>query len=191
MVPIERLNEKLWPKGYDGGAWAIVDGARDPAVHPLVTGSRLPQRCLYIGALAPPLARAAPYLVQLTPEARDTQRLITSAWGASWGIFLRSAAPMLALHRHFRRFLRVQDERGKKLLFRYYDPRVLRAYLPTCTPDELAYVFGPVEAYVVEGETPEKIIEYRRADGALAQSEVRVERRLLWLKDYLRTSREE
>jgi hypothetical protein len=30
------------------------------------------------------------------------------------------------------------------LLFRYYDPRVLRVYLPSCRPSELETVFGPV-----------------------------------------------
>lgn len=54
------------------------------------------------------------------------------------------------LRRHFRRFLRVTDEQGQPLMFRYYDPRVLRVYLPTCTAEELALVFGPVSAYLIE-----------------------------------------
>jgi hypothetical protein len=29
---------------------------------------------------------------------------------------------------------------------------VLRAYLPTCTPQEMETVFGPVERYIVEPE---------------------------------------
>lgn len=190
-VPIERLSERLWPRGEDECAYAILDGARDPAIFPLVTGARWPQRCLYLGRLAPPLARAAPYLVQLAPSQAATRQLLGRAWGESWGVFLRTAAPMDALHRHLRRFLRVQDELGRRMVFRYYDPRILRVYLPTCTVTELEYVFGPVESYVVEGETAERILEFRLSDGALAQSEVRAEQRLPWLGDYLRKSREE
>ena len=38
--------------------------------------------------------------------------------------------------------------------FRYYDPRVLRVYLPTCNARELQTVFGPVLRYLVEDEKP-------------------------------------
>jgi hypothetical protein len=39
--------------------------------------------------------------------------------------------------RRRRRFLRVKDEDG--LVFRFYDPRVMRVYLPTCAAGELAF----------------------------------------------------
>lgn len=189
-VPIERVLERLWPQGDDERAFAIFDAARDDAVHPLVTRSGRPHRCLYIGDIAPVLARAAPWIVNLSRNDKGSRELLQRAWGESWGIFLRSSAGLPTLHDHFRRFLRVQDERGAKMLFRYYDPRVMRAYLPTCTPAELAYVFGPVEAYVIEGESPESVGEYRFTKGALARSEVRAEKRLHWLGDYLRKNRD-
>jgi len=46
------------------------------------------------------------------------------------------------MRQHFRRFITVHDESGKPLLFRYYDPRVLRTFLPTCNAKELAEIFG-------------------------------------------------
>lgn len=36
------------------------------------------------------------------------------------------------------------------MLFRFYDPRVLRLYLPTCTSTELEQVFGPVGTFFTE-----------------------------------------
>jgi hypothetical protein len=71
------------------------------------------------------------------------------------------------LRRHFRRFLRVKDARDKVLYFRYYDPRVLRAYLPGCTPGDLHAVFGPVLTYLVESRDPEKILVFRRGGSDL------------------------
>ena len=56
---------------------------------------------------------------------------------------------------------------------------------------ELDYVFGPVEVFVVEGDEPERILEMRNRKGMLAMSEVRIEKRLNWLGDYLRKTREE
>ena len=190
-VPIEPLMQRLWPRGDDEHTYALLDGARDPAVHAWITSSRANARCLYIGDLDPALARVAPYLVRLPRTEPSSRALLERGWGDAWGVFFRSTASMEALHRHFRRLLRVQDERGERMLFRFYDPRVLRVYLPTCQPAELDQMFGPVEFFVLEPEQPEHILEARNDRGTLAQGEVRVEKRLTWLGDYLRKSREE
>ena len=80
-------------------------------------------------------------------------------WGQSWGVFLRVKDPS-NLRSHLRGFLRVKDESGRILLFRYYDPRVLRVYLPTCRPPELRTIFGPVSSYLVEDENGKGLIEF-------------------------------
>jgi hypothetical protein len=130
--------------------------------------------------------------VRLSRDDDATRELLRRGWGEAWGVYLRAPSSSLAaLHQHFRRILRVQDEAGRKLLFRYYDPRVLRAYLPTCTADELRQVFGPVERFFIEGERASTIGEYRFEHDALSQRETQVQRRLHWLGDYLRKSREE
>lgn len=190
-VPIDRVIDRLWPAGPDELTYAIFDGARNPDVVPLVMGSKLPARCLYVGDIDPALVRVAPHLVRLSRNDPKSKALIERAWGESWGIFLRSTETLEGLHRHFRRFLRVRDEEGRRMLFRYYDPRVFRVYVPTCVQAELDYVFGPVEVFVVEGDEPERILEMRNRKGMLAMSEVRIEKRLNWLGDYLRKTREE
>ena len=48
----------------------------------------------------------------------------------------------------------VQDEGGQEYFFRYYDPRVLRKYLPTCTPEEVRSFFGPVRSFIAENNAP-------------------------------------
>ncbi len=139
----------------------ILDGARDPRIFSLLLDSHLENSCLYSGPLHPELELAAPYLVRLDFEHRGTRRLIREAWGNSWGIFLRCDSGLRALRRHLRGLLIVIDHAGRRLVFRYYDPRVLRAYLPTCTANELRTVFGPVESVWVEDETPEAALEFR------------------------------
>jgi hypothetical protein len=57
-----------------------------------------------------------------------------------------------ALRRHLRRFLRVRDHTGQVLYFRYYDPRVLRVYLPTCLRSEISTIYGPISKFVAEPE---------------------------------------
>jgi hypothetical protein len=117
---------------------------------------------------------AAPYLVQLDPGYRDTHRLIQQAWGNSWGVLIRSETSLKKLRRHLREFLVVRDTKGTRMAFRYYDPRVLRVYLPTCVTAELRTVFGPIDCFWMESESPEYMLDFRVHNGALDQQTVRL-----------------
>jgi hypothetical protein len=82
---------------------------------------------------------------------------------------------METLRRHLKGLLMVKDYKGRRLLFRYYDPRVLRVYLPTCWPAELEAVFGPVKAYLLEGAEEGTVVQYRVDDGRLLEKVVRLD----------------
>jgi hypothetical protein len=58
------------------------------------------------------------------------------------------------------------------MLFRYYDPRVMRTYLPTCNSDELAAIFGPVDSFLVEDESGESILRFQVASGSLRKDKI-------------------
>jgi hypothetical protein len=146
--------------------YMLADGARDERVVAELDASGLPVRCLFDGELHPTLAAAAPYIVALDPDESATLGLLARAWGNAWGLFVTASLPIEPLRRHFRRFLRVADEDGRQLLFRYYDPRVLRVYLPTCTVTELEFVFGPVAGFVVEDDDG-RALRFSRAAGEL------------------------
>lgn len=151
------LAEQLWPTGSGPQApqvYVLLDGARDKMIVPMLRSSGLPFECLYAGELSPALMAAAPYLVQLAPESRFFNQLIGRAWGNAWGIFIvaRPDVTLQALRRHFRTLLRVRTEQGQVLVFRFYDPRVLRTYLPTCTATERKQFFGPIGTIAWESE---------------------------------------
>jgi hypothetical protein len=142
-------------------AFTILDGASVPGL--LANLARFdPERiCLYRGELEPDMAEVAPYLAFLERDAPFTDWVIGNGWGQHWGIFGVTRADLKELRRHFRTFLMVYDEKGKSLYFRYYDPRVLRVYLPTCNEKELKQVFGPVHRFCAEGEG-DRLIEFHR-----------------------------
>src|SRR3954454_21413274 len=130
---LKRVLDALWPPGLppSTGVFAILDGARDQRIYAAVKGTYLPKDCLYTGDLPAQLQITAPYLVQLDRDDRFTRAIIEKGWGNSWGSFLRTGTGIKQLRRHLREFLRVRDEAGRRLIFRYYDPRILRLYLPT------------------------------------------------------------
>jgi hypothetical protein len=152
--------QALWPAGARAGIWGILDAARDPGIYRALLDSRLEFRCLYAGKLPRELEMNAPQLVELSPTSRLMERWLDEGWGQAWGVLLRIDDPSNLRH-HLRKFLKVRDEQGRSLLFRYYDPRVLRVYLPTCTAAELAQLFGPVEAWVLETPDGTSLAEYR------------------------------
>ena len=167
----ETVTAALWPAGEDStlSVWALLDLARDPRIYTALFESRLESLCLYSGRLPRQLELVAPHMVELLPGHPFVTRLLDEGWGRSWGVFVRIQDPTI-LRRHLRRFLIVQDEGGRQLLFRFYDPRVLRIYLPTCNTDELAQVFGPVASYLTEGEDGTTLVDFR-FDGTRLRTE--------------------
>jgi hypothetical protein len=131
----------------DQRLYALLDGAAIPNLTALLAEHQVVNVCLLPGELEPELAQAAPYLVQLEAQSPLTGLLLTGEAGPHWGILATSAADLRTLRMHFRKFLSVWDPDGKPLYFRYYDPRVLRLYLPTCDAEELSLLFGPVTAF--------------------------------------------
>ena len=166
---VARIEEILWPDGPRQNVWMIIDGARTVDVFRFLLACHLEYSCLYSGPLTPDLEMAAPYLVQLDHGYRDTHQLIRQAWGNSWGVFLRSETSLKKLRRHLREFLVVRDSKGTRMVFRYYDPRVLRAYLPTCTMSELRTLFGPIEYFWTESESPDSVLSFRLRNAQLEQ----------------------
>ncbi len=120
--------------------------------------SSLEYTCLFGGELSPQWRAVAPYLVELSPSNPYTAYLLDLAWGNSWGVFMR-VADASRLRLHLKTFLRAKLADGTRVMFRYYDPRVLRAYLPTCNIDELRTVFGPVNHYLIESGDGGEVIE--------------------------------
>jgi hypothetical protein len=165
---LERIVDALWTDVPGRDVYAILDCARDPRIHPWIHRRGLDYTSLYRGPVAPVLDRASPYLVHLYRRESWTRELLSLAWGNSWGIFVRTREPMESLRLHFRRFLRVRDERGRRLVFRYYDPRVLRLYLPTCVEAELNTVFGRVGQLCAESAEGTSVLSYINAGGQLA-----------------------
>ena len=173
----KEIIERLWKETeVDPGnnIYAILDSARSDYIFPTIMDNQIPNRCLYtgheliyLGRMPRVLASVVPYIVRLKPKAPFARWLLKDGWGDNWGIFLSSKSSLDELLRHFRRIIMVKDEAGKKFYFRFYDPRVFRPYLPTCSKQELSMIFGPVGRFFCEGENGESLIEYSLERGML------------------------
>jgi len=153
---------------------AILDGASVPDLLRKLDEHGREHVCLFTGQDDSELAETAPYLVHLDAQSPFTDWVLDEGWGKHWGIF--AAVPdeisFRDVRNHLRSFLRVRDPDGKPLLFRYYDPRVFRVYLPTCNAAELGAIFGPVAMFMLEGEDAGTFLGFMVSDGAVKEHKV-------------------
>ena len=109
-------------------------------------------KSLYLVKEYDPLLEVSPYLFTVNKNASFVDWFFKEGWNQSWGTLLFSDSIFEHVYNHFRRFLMIKTETGEELYFRFYDPRVLRIFLPTCDEEQLREFFGPVLSFVCEDE---------------------------------------
>ena len=139
--------------------YAVVDGAQafELAFAARLMGHRV--YTLFTGDLAPTAAQFGPLLVALDGPSAFLLRWVEHL-GKHPGVLLESGADLSTLYAHLRQIFIATDEEGAEYFFRFYDPRVLPIFLPTCRADELRDFFGPVTRWVVEGASEKKLSVY-------------------------------
>jgi hypothetical protein len=152
--------------------YMLLDAARDPRIYGWLSefGEAVQQRSLYQGDVGDSLAHVSPYLLGVRPDQSGSLRFAEAGFGESWGLFVTSSAGFDDVRRHLRKFNIVYREDGTPLVFRFYDPRVLRVFLPTCTESELRRFFGPIDAFLAENEDGDAFIRFTLTGGELTQS---------------------
>lgn len=162
-------SQKLAQNLYNGfnRIYAVLDGASIPGLQTKLYEMRPEHVCLYRGELSPDIAEVAPYLIRMVAGTNFSDWVLSEGWGNNWGIFAQSRYSLAEVRKHLRSFLTVHTEEGKPMLFRFYDPRVLRSFLPTCTYQELQNFFGVVLNFALEDENSQVMLNYFLPKGEL------------------------
>ncbi len=164
---LELLRERFQP------LYAILDASLDPTVLALLFQSDQEYAPLHGGVEGQKLA-VGPYLVRLPADSSLFEAVVRASWGKGWGVFLSSDSPLADVLAHLRQFLTMRLPQGKQVYFRFYDPGVLRVYLPSCTPEECGHFFGPVSSFAIEDEKPESLLEFVRGETGMKSSIVQL-----------------
>ena len=133
--------------------FAVVDSSRD---------ARIPAFLEASGERFVPLDDSASrpaYAVSLPRQSRLLDVLVKDGWGRGWGFYCEADGSLDEVCAHWRNFVRLRADDGKRLTFRFWDPRVLRALAPLMPAMEIADFFGPLRRIIVEGERPEIALE--------------------------------
>jgi hypothetical protein len=154
--------------------YALLDASREPSVLKVILESKEEHQSLYQGPQGAQLAHFAPYLIRVPQKSALLDTLVSQAWSKSWGVFVTSDTPLKDLRTHFRHFLTVKLPDGQQVYFRYYDPRVLRLFLPTCLPDETTQFFGPVKHFLMEAEDPKLALHFTPSPKGTTKKEIQL-----------------
>jgi len=170
----QTLVRKTLLNGYTQ-LYGVLDGVMVPDLPNRLYKGQVPNYCLLTGDLPADMVYAAPYLVYLSPDSKFADWVFQEAFGKHWGIFVQSPRSMIEMRRHFRALMQTFDERGNPMKFRFYDPRVLSRFLPTCNGGELKALFGEVQAFYVESEKDDELLRYKLEGSKLVITEMNKE----------------
>jgi len=166
MVPIQitkaKLEQTLFaiPDNYTvNNVYTILDGASVNDLPATLKTFNADFICLYRGELDQEMQLVAPYLVALQQNT-DLFHWVFSGIGHHWGIFIVTTADFPTLRKHFRSFLMIYDTEKEPIYFRYYDPRVLRDFLPVSNKEQKNALFGPVLDYYVESKITDQLYRF-------------------------------
>jgi hypothetical protein len=162
----EKALEELMGPLQGGSLHVLLDAARAERILFLLREAVEEYQSLFEGVTAVAMAEGAPYLVKLSAGSALLSRLVLEGWGDAWGVFFTCPRPLKEIRAHFRKIVMVTlEEREGPVYFRFYDPRVLRLFLPTCTARQEDELFGPVDRFLCEGEGGE-VVRYARTKSA-------------------------
>jgi hypothetical protein len=74
---------------------------------------------------------------------------------------------MFSMVVHFRQFMVIHDPDNKSVYFRFYDPRVLRTYLPKFDSDQLNLMYGSNIVYFSAEDKEADILHFRQISHGL------------------------
>jgi len=146
-----QLRASLWAR--EGvRVHAVIDGLVVPGIaEQLKSADVVGWDCLQRGALTVEAARQATYLAELKAASPFTDWLLGEATPTypGWGVLTLSTRPMLPMREHLRSIGEVVTPDGERRAWRWHDPDVLRAIVPTLLAGQLDEFFGAGQTFVL------------------------------------------
>jgi hypothetical protein len=151
----------------DAPLFALVDAARESGAPHQARQAGVACESLFAGEMGELLKDVAPHVIEFPLHSRFSEWWFQQS-GNSIGVLLETSASLADVRRHFRTLMTVRDDQHRTYFFRFYDPRVLRVFLPSCTADELERFFGPIVVFHCEDEDGAGLLSFSRSSGRLS-----------------------
>ena len=121
------------------------------------------------------LKNVGPFIFKYSADSLFGKWIMDECIEKDFGILLVCDTDIIEIANHFRQFIRITTPDYILSYFRFYDPRVLRIFLPTCDAGQLREFFGPVTYYFCADDDPAFFLVYSLRYGQLHTERVSVE----------------
>jgi hypothetical protein len=146
-----QLRASLWAK-QGARVYAVIDGLIVPDIAAKLKAADVAGwDCLQRGALSADAERKASYLVELKDVSAFTDWLLEEATPVfpGWGVLMVSDRTLLPMREHCRSIGEVATPDGERRAWRWFDPDVLRAVLPSFLGGQLDEFFAAGQVVVL------------------------------------------
>jgi len=164
-MKIKDLKNKLF--GTRTKTYCVLDGAAIKDLPRQLYDFDPLHECLIRGELTPDMVHVAPYVALMIADDEFSKWVLENALGKNAVIFINTRFSMNEMRNHLRALMTVFDENGNPMLFRYYDPRVFRKFLPMCDAEQVETFFGNIDKFFVETDDGDGLAAYTHAGGKL------------------------
>lgn len=123
--------------------YAVIDLAAAPDLSKIVMG-RLSQDAqpLFAPTLDVDILSVGPWITNVARIPELEPAIDAQYSSAPWGYFVETTVDIVSLRRAFRRYNYVKiPDREAPVLFRYWDPRVMRSFLSVATKEQFTVLF--------------------------------------------------
>lgn len=169
-MDIEKIEDSLFPGQTK--TYCVIDGAGVKGLPKRLYDLAPLHDCLFRGELTPDMVHVAPYVALMMRGDEFSKWVIESTVGQNCSIFINTRYSITEMRNHLRALTAVHTEDGRPLVFRYYDPRVFRKFLPACDNGQVETFFGKIDRFIVEAEDPDTLLAFTHDAGKLAVSEI-------------------
>lgn len=163
------LRERLLDLAERAGQnlYAVIDLARDPyLLLAVLEGFGGDRQCLFRGRAKEELGDQTAWIVRIDRQNGLLDWLLDEGWNRRIVSFIVSPLMLNQLTSHLRKFTRVKDSQDVEHFFRFYDPQVLRQYLPVFDKREHEMFFRSITCCAIEDtRNGDRILIGRSSDG--------------------------
>lgn len=147
--------------------YALMDVARDPFLLPaIMEGFGADHQCLFRGQAKEVHGDNTAWIVRIEHHQGLLDWLLDEGWGRRVVSFVVSPLPISRMTSHLRKFTKVKDSAGTEHFFRFYDPKVMRQYLPVFGPREHEMFFREVSCCAIEDTRKSATLLIGRSSGS-------------------------
>lgn len=148
--------------------YGVLDCAIDPALYAHIERLEPDQAVCLFERVPIQVKRASPHLVELAPTDPLSRLWRTQGWRGNWGVLLSSRRDLTATKLRLKHFTQVRLPDGSgPVLFRFWDPRVLRTYLPLVEGPDVAGWFKDIDRWIVPTEDAQGSLRMTAVNGAV------------------------